>query len=95
MKYDLADGVGDERLECAWGQLRQENRTTLRINAVCNRQLATYRHYVVEIGRSRSKNGLPKKYLWTDNLYLTDTHRVSQMLSSHPVTLGMKRIITW
>ena len=55
MKYDLADGVGDERLECAWGQLRQEIRTTLRINAVCNRQLATYRHYVVKIGRSRSK----------------------------------------
>ena len=55
VKYDLADGVGDQRLECAWGQLRQETRTSLRINAVCNRQLATYRHYVVKIGRSRSR----------------------------------------
>ena len=31
------------------------DKKTLRINAVCNRQLATYRHYVVKIGRSRSR----------------------------------------
>ena len=98
VKYDLADGVGDERLECAWGQLRQENWTTLRINAVCNRQLATYRHYVVKIGRSRSRLCFPRNPFGQTirtSLTLTEClrcyHHIPSLLGWNVTLLGEDR----
>ena len=44
VKYDLTDGVGDGRLESAWGQLGQETQRTLHMNTGCNRQMGSYHH---------------------------------------------------